>query len=155
MDVTVISIGKWKASPEKDLFNSYRQRLPWTLELIEIASKELPDPQRQKAEEAQRIRETYAQWPNAKRIVLDERGQHLSSRKLADCFRTWRDEQAVRKVVVLIGGHAGLDPTLRQQADLCLSFGQLTWPHLLVRTLIAEQIYRCYSILNNHPYHRD
>jgi 23S rRNA (pseudouridine1915-N3)-methyltransferase len=155
MDITIISIGKWKASPEKELFTSYRQRLPWPVELIELPSKELPDAQRQKADEAQRMRETYAQWPNAKRIVLDERGQALTSRDLADRIRGWRDEQAVRKLVVLVGGHAGLDPSLRQQADLCLSFGQLTWPHLLVRTLIAEQLYRCYSILTNHPYHRD
>jgi 23S rRNA (pseudouridine1915-N3)-methyltransferase len=155
MDITIISIGKWKASPEKELFNSYRQRLPWPLELIELPSKEWPDAQRQKADEAQRMRETYAQWPNAKRIVLDERGQALASRDLAERIRNWRDEQAVRKLVVLVGGNAGLDPSLRQQADLCLSFGQLTWPHLLVRTLIAEQLYRCYSILTNHPYHRD
>jgi 23S rRNA (pseudouridine1915-N3)-methyltransferase len=155
MEFSILSIGKWKASPEKSLFESYLRRMPWQIQLVELDSRERDDAQRQKQEEAQRLRDSCKQLAVRKIIVLDERGKDWPSRELAGTLRRWQDEQAVRKVAVIIGGHAGVADELRQEADLCLSLGKLTWPHLLVRALVAEQLYRSYCVLTNHPYHRD
>jgi 23S rRNA (pseudouridine1915-N3)-methyltransferase len=155
MEFTILSIGKWKTSPEKSLFESYLRRMPWQIQLVELESRERDDGQRQKQEEAQRLRDTCKQLGVRKVVVLDERGKEWTSRELAAHIRRWQDEQAVRKVAVIIGGHAGVASELREEADVCLSLGKMTWPHLLVRALIAEQLYRGYCILNNHPYHRD
>lgn len=155
MEFFIVSIGKWKSSPEKSLFESYLRRMPWQIQLVELDSRERDDRQRQMHEEAERLREACKQLAVRKMVVLDERGKDLSSRDFAGTLRRWQDEQAVRKVAVIIGGHAGVAAELRSAADLCLSLGKMTWPHLLVRALVAEQLYRSYCILTNHPYHRD
>ncbi len=87
-------------------------------------------------------------------VALDERGQALSSRELADRLARWRD-QGVSEALFLIGAADGHDEALRARADLLLSFGPATWPHLLARAMLAEQLYRATSILANHPYHRE
>ena len=89
----------------------------------------------------------------AVRVVLDERGKNLSSPNFAAQLATWRDD-GKRDVVFMIGGADGLDATLRSEADIALSFGQMVWPHLLVRVMLAEQLYRATSILAGSPYHR-
>ncbi len=86
-------------------------------------------------------------------VALDERGKNLSSPEFAELLRGWRDNGR-HDVAFLIGGADGLDPNVRHSAEMILSFGALTWPHMLVRGLLAEQLYRAHSILNNHPYHR-
>lgn len=155
MEFFILSVGKWKTSPEKSLFESYLRRMPWQIQLVELDSRERDDRQRQMQEEAQRLREACKQLAVRKMVVLDERGKDLSSRDFAVTLRRWQDEQAVRKVAVIIGGHAGVAAELRAESDLCMSLGKMTWPHLLVRALVAEQLYRSYCILTNHPYHRD
>ena len=90
----------------------------------------------------------------AKRIALDERGKALHSRDFAEMLGAWRDD-GVRDIAFLIGGAVGLDESLRRESDLVLNFGNLTWPHMLARVMLAEQLYRAYSILSGHPYHRD
>ncbi len=93
--------------------------------------------------------------PDAAAVVaLDERGKALSSRELAKRIGGWRDEGR-GCIAFLIGGADGLDNTVRARADLTLSFGRLTWPHLLARGMLAEQIYRAQQIIAGHPYHRD
>jgi len=87
-------------------------------------------------------------------VALDERGQSLSSRQLAGHIKKWQD-QGRSDLAFIIGGADGLDDAVRNRADLLLNFGSLTWPHMLIRPMIAEQIFRSWSILNNHPYHRD
>jgi len=138
MNILLISVGKWKNSPEKALFEHYSGRLSWQLELKEIDSKELPDKAKQKQQEAEKILKA-ADAFNAHHIAVFER---------------WRDEGDPR-VAIIIGGHAGLDASVRDKASRTLSFGAMTWPHLLVRPLIAEQLYRSQCILSGHPYHRD
>ena len=86
-------------------------------------------------------------------VVLDERGASLTSTALADKLGRWRDE-GVREVRFLIGAADGHDEATRQSADLLLSLGPATWPHLLVRAMLAEQLFRATSILAGHPYHR-
>jgi 23S rRNA (pseudouridine1915-N3)-methyltransferase len=90
----------------------------------------------------------------AKIIALDERGTSLTSVQLAKKIETWRDE-GFADMAFLIGGADGHDPSIRDKADLILNLGTLTWPHMLVRVLIAEQLWRAHSILSGHPYHRE
>jgi 23S rRNA (pseudouridine1915-N3)-methyltransferase len=89
-----------------------------------------------------------AAWP------LDIRGDQIASRDLAARLQRWQDD-GVSDVAFLIGGADGLDPALREEAALRLSFGRATWPHQLVRAMLLEQIFRAQSILSGHPYHRD
>jgi len=154
MNILLISVGKWKNSPEKALFEHYSGRLSWQLELKEIDSKELPDKAKQKQQEAEKILKAADAFNAHHIIALDERGKTMSSRDLAAVFERWRDEGDPR-VAIIIGGHAGLDASVRDKASRTLSFGAMTWPHLLVRPLIAEQLYRSQCILSGHPYHRD
>ena len=91
---------------------------------------------------------------NSVSIVLDERGAALSSVELANKLEGWRDGGR-REARFLIGAADGHDEEQRHNADLLLSFGSATWPHLLVRAMLAEQLYRATSILANHPYHRE
>ena len=86
-------------------------------------------------------------------VVLDERGQMLTSPEFANRIAAWRDQ--ARDVAFVIGGADGIDPSLRAKADFSLSFGQMVWPHMLVRVMLAEQIYRAATILGGSPYHRD
>ena len=92
--------------------------------------------------------------PNAVRVVLDERGKALTSTELARKLEAWRDD-GKREARFLIGAADGHDDQKRSEADLLLSFGPATWPHLLVRAMLAEQLFRATSILANHPYHRE
>ena len=86
-------------------------------------------------------------------IVLDERGDSLTSTQFAQQLQRWRDD-GVAELAFLIGGANGLDAKVRKSAQLVLSFGRVTWPHLLMRALLAEQLYRAQQILDGHPYHR-
>jgi len=92
--------------------------------------------------------------PNSATIVLDERGEALSSPELAKKLEAWRDG-GKREARFLIGAADGHGEEQRRSADLILSFGEATWPHLLVRAMLAEQMFRATSILANHPYHRE
>lgn len=148
MQIRLITIGKFKQGVERSLFEHYNQRLNPAIDLIEI-----PEPKGEKntriAREAQLIEAKYNQaWPV---IMLDETGGNLSSRELA--ARLAKFQSAGFNII--IGGADGLDKAMLKRADLALAFGKMTFPHLLVRGLIAEQIYRVKSILNNHPYHKD
>ena len=86
-------------------------------------------------------------------MALDERGRDLTSVAFAERLGRWRDD-GVRDLAFVIGGADGLAPAVRDRAALTLAFGRATWPHMLVRTMLAEQIYRAQTILTGHPYHR-
>lgn len=153
MRLRIIAVGRAKRGPEQSLFDDYRKRLTqWSLDLIEVEEKRpLPTDQRIASEEAL----TLAKVPAGAVIVaLDERGEDLTSRQLADHFRKWQDS-GVSDIAFVIGGADGLGEQLKAQARLKLRFGRLTWPHMMVRPMLAEQIYRCRQILDGHPYHRD
>jgi len=130
----IVARGKIGRSPEADL-----ERIPWPTKVTELPDRggNLP-----------------ATSSNSVAIVLDERGQALSSVDLAKKLETWRDA-GKREARFLIGAADGHDAEQRESADLILSFGVATWPHLLVRAMLAEQLFRATSILANHPYHRE
>jgi len=135
----IVARGKIGRSPEADLVERYLKRIPWPTKVTELPDRggNLP-----------------ATSSNSVAIVLDERGQALSSVDLAKKLETWRDA-GKREARFLIGAADGHDAEQRESADLILSFGVATWPHLLVRAMLAEQLFRATSILANHPYHRE
>ncbi len=152
MNIVLCAVGRIKAGPEKVLFDHYLKRIPWTFHVAEVAERrKLPTQELRRTEAEQLLSKVPA---GAILVVLDECGKNLDSRELAKKLGGWRDA-GYRQTAFVIGGADGVDETLRKRADLVLSFGKLTWPHMLVRALLAEQIYRAYAILSGHPYHRD
>lgn len=151
MRITIAAVGKMKASPEQELLRHYLKRIPWSLTLHEVEAKaSLPVPQRRETEAhllLDKCRDAH------KIIALDERGKNLSSETLAGQIGDWQG-QGCSHLAFIIGGQDGLDAAVRQKADLVLCFGALTWPHMLVRAMLSEQIYRVHTILSGHPYHR-
>ena len=135
----IVARGKIGRSPEADLVDRYLKRIPWPTRLTELPERggKIPDLP-----------------PNAVRVVLDERGKALTSTELARKLEAWRDD-GKREARFLIGAADGHDDQERSEADLLLSFGPATWPHLLARAMLAEQLFRATSILANHPYHRE
>lgn len=144
-------MGKAKPGPERDLYESYRARLPWRVDLKEIEIKKELAVAARKAREGEAL--LAAVPAGARMVALDERGRTETSDAFASRLGRWRDD-GVRTVAFVIGGADGLDETVRRKADFVLSFGALTWPHMLVRAMLAEQVYRAQSILAGHPYHR-
>ena len=135
----IVARGKIGRSPEAELVDRYLKRVQWPTRATELAERGGTMP---------------ALPSGAVTIVLDERGKALSSIELAKKLEAWRDG-GKREARFLIGAADGHDEQQRQDADLLLSFGSATWPHLLVRAMLAEQLFRATSILANHPYHRE
>jgi 23S rRNA (pseudouridine1915-N3)-methyltransferase len=152
MRVTIAAVGRDRSGPTRDLFEEYCRRCPWPIRLREIAPRTTGPPERRRAEEAERLSSAVPQ--DAALIVLDESGRALTSRAFAARITAWQ-VQGRGELAFLVGGPDGLDPNLIAGADLVLALGRMTWPHRLVRVLLAEQLYRAATILAGHPYHRD
>ena len=135
----IVARGKIGRSPEAELVDRYLKRITWPTRITE-----LPD-------RGGKVPELTA---GTVTVVLDERGKALASTALAKLLESWRDG-GKREARFLIGAADGHAEDQRRDADLLLSFGAATWPHLLVRAMLAEQLFRATSILANHPYHRD
>lgn len=140
MRLHIVARGRIGRSPEAELVDRYLKRIAWP-----TAVTELPDTGPAKLPEAPSPSVT---------IVLDERGKPLGSRDFADRLERWRDA-GMREARFWIGAADGHDDALRDRADLLLGFGAATWPHMLARAMLAEQLYRATAILANHPYHRE
>ena len=135
----IVARGKIGWSPEAELVDRYLKRITWPIKVTELPDKggnvpPLPS--------------------SSVTVALDERGKAISSVELAKRLEAWRDG-GKREARFLIGAHGGHEEEQRRSADLLLSFGPATWPHLLVRAMLAEQLFRATSILANHPYHRE
>lgn len=135
----IVARGKIGRSPESELVERYLKRIAWPTKVTELPDRggKVPEPA-----------------AAGVTIVLDERGKALSSSEIAKMLESWRDS-GKREARFLLGAADGHDERERAQADLLLSFGPATWPHLLVRAMLAEQLFRATSILANHPYHRE
>ena len=135
----IIARGKIGRSPEADLVERYLKRISWPVRVSELPERggTVPEPA-----------------ANAVTIVLDERGEALASTAFAKKLENWRDTGR-REARFMIGAADGHDEAARDGADLLLSFGPATWPHMLARAMLAEQLFRATSILANHPYHRE
>ncbi|MFC4349298.1 23S rRNA (pseudouridine(1915)-N(3))-methyltransferase RlmH [Kordiimonas lipolytica] len=153
MLISIIAVGRMQRGPEMDLVTQYLGRLPWKADITEIdIKKQAANAAERKAREAERI---LAAVPiGAALVALDEHGKALKSRQFAGKIDEWQ-ATGISHVAFVIGGADGLDRSVLQKADLKLAFGTLTWPHMMVRAMLAEQIYRAWSINAGHPYHRD
>jgi 23S rRNA (pseudouridine1915-N3)-methyltransferase len=151
MRVLLVAVGRLKSGPERDLYEHYAARLSWPIRLKEIDARPPLPPAQQKAREGDLLLAAVPE--DAKLIALDETGELLTSAGFAARLGAWRD-QGAGELAFVIGGADGLDARLHERADLRLSLGLVTWPHLLVRGLLAEQLYRAQQILAGHPYHR-
>lgn len=151
MRITVLAVGRLRRGPVAALCEEYTGRLSWPLEIREVEARKRLEGPALKAHEAALLTDRIP--ANAILIALDERGRAIDSATLAKTLGGWRDEGR-QDVCFIVGGADGLDPALRQRADLVLAFGPQTWPHQLVRVMLLEQIYRAERILAGHPYHR-
>jgi len=160
MDVTIAAIGRLKAGPERDLCARYLDRAEKTGRASgfhRISVSELPESRAARAsdrmaDEAQRLKDRAS--PKSRLVCLDERGAAWTSDRFAGWLRDQADSGGADTIVVVIGGPDGLDPALVAAADAVVSLGHMTWPHQIVRILVAEQLYRAMTILAGHPYHR-
>ena len=135
----IVARGKIGRGPEAELVDRYLKRLSWPYKLTELPENGGKVPPAAE---------------NSVTIVLDEKGEQLPSLDLARRLERWRDE-GKREARFLIGGADGFGEAERASADLLLAFGRATWPHLLARAMLAEQLWRATSILAGHPYHRE
>ncbi|MGB7259753.1 MAG: 23S rRNA (pseudouridine(1915)-N(3))-methyltransferase RlmH [Pseudolabrys sp.] len=159
MRILVAAVGRLKKGPETELAERYRKRSEQTgrslglrdVEIVEIRESRAAEPGKRMLEESIALANIIPD--GAVTAVLDERGENINSASFAALIAKWRanDRPAA---VFLIGGADGLAPSLREKAELRLSFGAATWPHQLVRVMLLEQIYRAATILAGHPYHR-
>lgn len=151
MNITLAAVGRSRPSPERTLFDHYRQRLSWHFDLREVEEKRpLPVAERI-AREAGLLRACLPK--NAVMVALDERGKQMGSVAFADYLGGLRD-LGRHDIAFVIGGADGHADAIRGSAELLLSLGTMTWPHMLVRGLLAEQLFRAEAILSGHPYHR-
>ncbi len=135
----IVARGRIGRSPEADLVDRYLKRIVWPTRVTELPDTggRVPD-----------------MMPQTKRILLDEKGEVLASTAFAQKLGRWRDD-GVRECRFEIGAADGFDDAARDTADLLFSFGRATWPHMLARAMLAEQLFRATAILANHPYHRE
>ena len=159
MRLVVVSIGRLKQGPERELAERYRERFDDIgrklgfrgLEIHEIPESRARDAATRIAEEADVIS---ALIPEKHVLVaLDEHGKSIDSATFARQLGDWRD-QGIANTIFAIGGADGLSPDLQRKAKLRIAFGSATWPHQMVRVMLLEQIYRAATILAGHPYHR-
>ena len=159
MRLAIAAVGRMRAGPERDLFEDYRKRAELSGRAIGLSGPSLAECETPKNAAGAKRRELEAGLllkasPKGAQIVaLDERGQNLKSEDIAAVIARHRDEGAPA-LAFLIGGADGHGADIVAQACAQWSFGKATWPHMLVRIMLAEQIYRATTILSGHPYHR-
>ena len=155
MRLHICAVGRLRAGPERDLINDYTTRFDRTgrpLGLGPLTEHEVEDRKGGgMTTEADLL--ARAVPAGALLAVLDERGRVISSPQFADHLAKWRDD-GQQDVAFVIGGADGIATALRDRADFALGFGHMVWPHLLVRVMLAEQLYRAATILGGGPYHR-
>jgi 23S rRNA (pseudouridine1915-N3)-methyltransferase len=156
--LSLLAVGRLKSGPERELVERYRQRIEGIgrplgiagLDMVELPESRARRDDDRRAEEAAALLDRVGAGAL---IAFDERGRSPTSEAFAEQIRIWRDSGRPG-ISCVIGGPDGLDPRIRQRADLVVSFGALTIPHQIVRALVAEQLYRALTILSGHPYHR-
>jgi len=150
VSLTIAAVGKAGQGPEAELVASYLRRLPWPARMVEVEARGAKTAAGRQRREGEKL---LAALPESAKVVcLDEAGRQMTSEAFAEALGHWREEAG--SIAFLIGGADGHGEAVRARADVTLSLSQMTWPHLLTRVLLAEQLYRACSILAGHPYHR-
>lgn len=155
MRLHIIAVGRLRSGPEKDLIDDYLTRFDRTGRALGLGPAKVVEVDDRKGGgmPAEAARLERAVPTGALICVLDERGKVETSPEFAARLGGWRDTGR-SDVALIIGGADGIDPALRAKADHKVSFGKMVWPHMLVRVMVAEQLYRAASILSGGPYHR-
>ncbi|TAL35137.1 MAG: 23S rRNA (pseudouridine(1915)-N(3))-methyltransferase RlmH [Alphaproteobacteria bacterium] len=148
MKIRIIAVGKMKKSPLLDQLEEYLKRMNWKVSLKEI---DTPKGASSAQEEPLILKHLK---PGNLLVALDERGESLTSPDFAAKLSKWGQQAPGNEVTFLIGGADGLTDGIRKKAKFLLSFGKQTWPHMLVRVMLVEQVYRAQQIIAGHPYHR-
>ncbi|WP_264211385.1 23S rRNA (pseudouridine(1915)-N(3))-methyltransferase RlmH [Leisingera thetidis] len=155
MRLHICAAGRLRAGPEKSLIDDYLARFDRTGRALGLGPARVVEIEDKKnggmSAEAALLRKALPK--GAVICTLDERGKAVSSPGFADKLAAWRDSGR-QDLALIIGGADGLDPGLRAEADFSISFGKMVWPHMLVRVMLAEQLYRAATILAGSPYHR-
>jgi 23S rRNA (pseudouridine1915-N3)-methyltransferase len=159
MRIVIAAVGRLKQGPERELAERYRKRAADagrkagldSVDIIEIKESRAGEAARRMLEESIAIANVIPE--RAVTVLLDERGESISSGAFAGRLQGWRSQNKPA-VVFIVGGADGLAPGLRQKASLAIAFGAATWPHQLARIMLLEQLYRGATILAGHPYHR-
>lgn len=150
MKINIITIGSFKSNDSyKELFDEYKKRIKCEINLIELKTKQQNSIEEQKKFEADLLLK--ARNKNNKLIVLDERGKIVSTIDFQNLINKFKIDGDID---IIIGGSDGLTEEVRNQADFVMSFGKMVFPHLMVRVMIIEQLYRVYTLNNGHPYHK-
>jgi len=151
----ILAVGRMKAGPEKSLYDHYAARVRPAITMTEVDEKRPLSAAELKAREAELLLAALDEAKGKRAlVVLDEKGKTFSSRDFAQRLQRFEDDGA-QEIAFLIGGADGHGNAVLKRADLKLSLGAMTWPHMLVRGMLAEQLYRAQAILAGHPYHRD
>jgi 23S rRNA (pseudouridine1915-N3)-methyltransferase len=151
MKMILVCVGTLKTGPEKELLEQYRTRLTRPFEIQEVICRKVGTPEQVLTWEGELLLQAID--PDSIVIGLDERGKSFNSPQFAKLLDTYRNE-GIKSVTFLIGGAGGFSVSVRNRCQQLISFGAMTWPHLLVRGLLVEQLYRAQQILLGHPYHR-
>jgi 23S rRNA (pseudouridine1915-N3)-methyltransferase len=159
MRIVVAAIGRLKQGPERELAERYRKRAADAgrraglnaVDIVEIKESRAGDAARRMLEESIAVANLIPE--RAVTVILDARGESMSSESFAGRLHEWR-QQNKPALVFIVGAADGLAPSLKEKASLALAFGAATWPHQLIRIMLLEQLYRAVTILAGHPYHR-
>ncbi len=151
MKIEIIAVARAKKSPHLDLIQEYQKRIRWHLKIYEIDSK-ITNPKQAQLDEERKILSFVD--PSSYLIVMDERGDSIGSINFAKHIEK-QQNNAIDKIQFIIGGADGVTDQIRGKSNFLLSFGKMTWPHMLARVMLLEQIYRAQQILAGHPYHRE
>jgi 23S rRNA (pseudouridine1915-N3)-methyltransferase len=159
MRIVIAAVGRLKQGPERELAERYRKRAADAGRSVGLAAFDVIEIRESRADNVgRRILEESIAIANiipdrAVVVILDERGENVSSASFAGHLQAWRGQDRPA-LVFMIGGADGLAPSLRERANLAIAFGGATWPHQFVRIMLLEQLYRAVTILSGHPYHR-
>jgi 23S rRNA (pseudouridine1915-N3)-methyltransferase len=159
MRIVVAAIGRLKQGPERELAERYRKRAAdagrkaglSAVDIVEIKESRAGEAARRMLEESIAVANLIPE--RAVTVILDARGESMSSESFAGRLHEWR-QQNKPALVFIVGAADGLAPSLKEKASLALAFGAATWPHQLIRIMLLEQLYRAVTILAGHPYHR-
>lgn len=151
LKIDIICISPAKRGAYAELIEDFKKRMQWKISIIELESK-IKNPQQCQLDEIEKINKHINS--NAVLIVMDERGKSLRSMDFANKILSYQN-MGHNHIQFVIGGADGLTQDMRSKADFILSLGHATWPHLLARVMLLEQIYRAQQILSGHPYHRE
>lgn len=155
MKISLLAVGDRLPGWAEEATAEYLKRMPreTRVDLVTIKAEKRGNQPADYIKQAEAVRILDKLPPGARLVALDEHGQQISTRELADLMARW--QQDGRDIALVIGGADGLAPTLLARAETKLALSHLTLPHALARVLLAEQLYRAVSLLNNHPYHRE